>query len=85
MAFCIDDAESADRKRQRLNSEQDESQSTTNENENEQPDDPRIAILNSRRRLLLEYASRATSSPIAELETSQAESSEPATESSGKI
>lgn len=86
MAFkSVDGAESADRKRQRLNSEQDESQSTSNENENEQQEDSEPGWA-PRRRMIRERAARGNvRTPIVESESSQAESNEPALEITGKF
>lgn len=81
----IDGTETADRKRQRLNSEQDESQSTSNDNENEQRDDTTTQSWAPRRRLLRERIDRDTRTPPAESESSATESNEPATEPTSKF
>lgn len=80
----IDGTETADRKRQRLNSEQDESQSTSNDNEIEQRDDTEQGWA-PRRRLLRERIDRDTRTPPAESESSATESNEPATEPTSKF
>lgn len=62
-----DDAESADRKRQRLNSEQDESQTTPTENDNEQREDTEQTSSNSQSGLIVE-ATPLTESEIVPIE-----------------
>lgn len=73
------DAESADRKRQRLNSEQDESQTTPTENDNEQREDTEQTSSNSQSGLIVEAI------PLTEAETGPIEADKSSAEAASEF
>lgn len=77
--YRTDDAESADRKRQRLNSEQDESQTTPTENDNEQREDTEQTSSNSQSGLIAE------ATPLTESETVPIETDKSSAETASKF
>lgn len=77
--LCTDDVESADRKRQRLNSEQDESQTTPTENDNEQREDTEQTSSNSQSGMAIE------ATPLTESEVVPIEADNSNTETVGKF
>lgn len=77
--YRTDDAETADRKRQRLNSEQDESQMTPTEIDNEQREDTEQTSSNSQSGLIVE------ATPLTESETVPIEADKSSAEATSKF